>query len=52
MARAGPRFVSDKFDLSRCTQALETLYDEIAARGSLESCPPGSTGTLAAQTSN
>jgi glycosyltransferase involved in cell wall biosynthesis len=29
MALAGPRFVSRKFDLARCTQALEMLYDDM-----------------------
>jgi glycosyltransferase involved in cell wall biosynthesis len=28
MARAGPRFISDKFNLYRCTEDLEQLYDE------------------------
>ena len=32
MSRAGPRFVADKFDLHRCTEALETLYDDVLAR--------------------
>jgi glycosyltransferase involved in cell wall biosynthesis len=32
MALAGPRFVSAKFDLHRCTERLERVYDEAVAR--------------------
>jgi glycosyltransferase involved in cell wall biosynthesis len=30
MSLAGPQFVARKFDLSKCTQALEMLYDDMA----------------------
>lgn len=32
MAAAGPQFVAESFDLARCTEALEMLYDVIAER--------------------
>jgi glycosyltransferase involved in cell wall biosynthesis len=31
MSAAGPRFVAKKFDLSRCAERLELLYDEASA---------------------
>jgi glycosyltransferase involved in cell wall biosynthesis len=31
LASAGPRFVADNFDLVRCTQKLETAYDNMCA---------------------
>jgi glycosyltransferase involved in cell wall biosynthesis len=34
MALAGPRLVSERFDLHRCTEQLESLYDETSARWS------------------
>lgn len=34
MALAGPRFVSDKFDLYRCAERLELLYDLTSATSS------------------
>jgi glycosyltransferase involved in cell wall biosynthesis len=40
MALAGPRFVSDKFDLYRCTEKLQLLYDIASApvsEGAMES---------------
>jgi glycosyltransferase involved in cell wall biosynthesis len=40
MAHAGPRFVSDRFDLYRCTERLESLYDIASApasEGAMES---------------
>lgn len=38
MALAGPRFISDRFDLYRCTERLELLYDIASA--------PASEGTM------
>jgi glycosyltransferase involved in cell wall biosynthesis len=31
-AAAGPNFVADKFDLLRCTEGLESLYDRLVSR--------------------
>ncbi len=39
MAHAGPAFVSEKFDLYRCTEKLETLYDTACEAGSQRDRP-------------
>jgi glycosyltransferase involved in cell wall biosynthesis len=41
MALAGPRFVSEKFDIGRCTRILEMLYDDMAAAQAADR-PPAS----------
>jgi glycosyltransferase involved in cell wall biosynthesis len=50
MAAAGPRFVSHKFDLRRCTEALEMLYDDMArGEGSSPGAgPPAETSSILA----
>jgi glycosyltransferase involved in cell wall biosynthesis len=40
MAFEGPRFVSQSFDLSLCTDALEELYDNIVARNCMTAHHP------------